>query len=537
MAAPNPTPDGRSAGAPPAPARQGHLGLVPAVLVFGALLLALFTGTSLLVGKALMDIEQLAADTRNVLLPGLIRHQGTAVNIERLRGFGEVVLTTPDAERRRRVRLAAYILASDSVFEQESRVHQTIRLAYQAILFVARTREEQENEEEWIANRLETIEARIEALAREADAERIRRLYRAERLLTSVKHAATPLELARLEAAFNAVAIHLPEESSGWREVIERRRAIINAGETADARWAAARQTLEALADSLSTRAALRASDRSGLIVELAEQARLVGTGALLTLLAVLLILALLWRRHILLPILAATRGLEQVQSTHHPVALPHVRIRELDAINRAVENFGRMLAQLHDANTQLRRLSDRDGLTGIPNRRRFDTAYANLSKLARRHSRPLAVIMMDIDFFKAYNDTYGHLQGDDCLKRVAHAIERVAHRTGDVVARYGGEEFVAVLPETDAPGALRIAERMQAAVADLAIEHRSSTVAGHVTVSMGVAASGPEHPLDPEALVDTADQALLRAKRSGRNRICTATDGKRCEPEGTPGH
>jgi diguanylate cyclase (GGDEF)-like protein len=148
----------------------------------------------------------------------------------------------------------------------------------------------------------------------------------------------------------------------------------------------------------------------------------------------------------------------------------------------------------------ELEDLSFKDGLTGLINRRRFDTLVQTEWGAARRTKQPLSLLMIDIDFFKQYNDRYGHVRGDDCLKRIAETLRAGASRPRDFLARYGGEEFVLVLPDTDAKGAEHIAERCREAVANQAIEHGASTVAPHVTISVGVGTIVPSVDGNPRS-------------------------------------
>lgn len=161
------------------------------------------------------------------------------------------------------------------------------------------------------------------------------------------------------------------------------------------------------------------------------------------------------------------------------------------------------------------------DGLTNIPNRRRFNEALDVEWKRALRSNFSLAVIMLDIDFFKNYNDHYGHGAGDACLKKVALALAATASRPGDLVARYGGEEFIVLLPETDAEGARLLAEQLRSQVEALQIAHAHSSVSPGVTVSVGYASIRPDPTRKESELLDTADQMLYRAKELGRNRVC----------------
>ena len=168
-----------------------------------------------------------------------------------------------------------------------------------------------------------------------------------------------------------------------------------------------------------------------------------------------------------------------------------------------------------------LERIAWIDGLTDIPNRRYFDAQLEKEQRRAHREGQPLAVIMMDVDHFKAFNDHYGHGAGDECLQKVARALNSTLERASDLVARYGGEEFVVLLPGTDAAGAAQVAERLRAAVEDQGIPHAYSSAAEVVTLSLGVAAQPPERgDQAAEAMMQAADDALYTAKETGRNRV-----------------
>ena len=160
------------------------------------------------------------------------------------------------------------------------------------------------------------------------------------------------------------------------------------------------------------------------------------------------------------------------------------------------------------------------DGLTGLPNRRRFDEQLKAEWNRAQRHGKPLSILMIDIDFFKKYNDTYGHLGGDDCLRSVAQALLGQAKRGTDLMARWGGEEFSCLLPETTADQAAAIAEGMRKAVQDLRIPHSDSTVSPHVSISIGLSSCVPSEGHTIPGLTKAADEALYKAKQQGRNRV-----------------
>lgn len=179
--------------------------------------------------------------------------------------------------------------------------------------------------------------------------------------------------------------------------------------------------------------------------------------------------------------------------------------------------------AELEAANHQLAALSSTDALTSLANRRRFDEVWEIEWQRAARLSLPLALVLIDVDEFKAYNDHYGHQAGDECLRRVATTLAGEARRAGELVARYGGEEFVLVLPGSTAQDARTFAEKIRAAVEAVAMPHAHSKAASVVTISLGVASGVPRHAADAEALLKKADVALYLAKNQGRNRVMTA--------------
>ena len=167
-----------------------------------------------------------------------------------------------------------------------------------------------------------------------------------------------------------------------------------------------------------------------------------------------------------------------------------------------------------------LRAIALQDSLTGVANRRQFERSLPDSWRHCIRHHQPMSLVMLDVDFFKRYNDKYGHQQGDDCLRLVAQAIRSVAGRPYDMVARYGGEEFVCILPDTNLEGALSISQKMIDAVQDLAIEHTDSTISDTVTISAGVATIYPKLDSSWEHVLNEADKQLYLAKKEGRNQV-----------------
>lgn len=175
---------------------------------------------------------------------------------------------------------------------------------------------------------------------------------------------------------------------------------------------------------------------------------------------------------------------------------------------------------QLQETNRLLKKLSTIDGLTGISNRRHFEEVLEQQWEASATYLTPCSVILFDIDYFKRYNDTYGHQGGDACLKDIASSINELIRRPGDVFARYGGEEFVVLLPGTDSKAALLLAENMKEQATALQIPHAASKVSDHVTISIGVATMVAAPDLKREDLIEYADVALYQAKLAGRNRI-----------------
>lgn len=172
----------------------------------------------------------------------------------------------------------------------------------------------------------------------------------------------------------------------------------------------------------------------------------------------------------------------------------------------------------------ELQELSFKDGLTGVANRRMFDSVMELEWANARRNKQSLSLIMIDIDYFKQYNDHYGHIQGDDCLKRVAQVLSSAGTRARDFSARFGGEEFVLVLPETEAESAYKVAERCRKLIANENIPHEKSQSGQLLTVSLGVGSIIPSHDDEPTAFIEEVDRRLYQAKQKGRN--CIVTQG-----------
>ncbi len=195
---------------------------------------------------------------------------------------------------------------------------------------------------------------------------------------------------------------------------------------------------------------------------------------------------------------------------------------RQLESQNERLkqEINSRIIAEtsLQEANEKLERLVNLDGLTQLANRRCFDEYLEQEWQRLAREQLPLSLVMCDIDFFKNYNDTYGHVAGDDCLRKVSLVFKESIHRPADLAARYGGEEFVLVLPNTGIEGAIQVTEAIRQGLLDLQIHHENSAASKFVTLSMGVTCLVPTVDSHPAVLLTAADYALYRAKELGRN-------------------
>jgi two-component system chemotaxis family response regulator WspR len=198
-----------------------------------------------------------------------------------------------------------------------------------------------------------------------------------------------------------------------------------------------------------------------------------------------------------------------------------HLRDQE-EIYRRQLEEANKKLELV---NRQLERLSKLDGLTGIANRRYFDDAIARTWAIAAREKQVISLIIFDIDFFKQFNDAYGHQAGDECLRRVSKLAQKIIKRPRDVVARYGGEEFVVILPDTRLQGAELLAHQLCEAVENLQIRHEYSAASDYVTISLGVTAALASLDRSYTEIIANADKALFLAKQQGRNKVCTWHD------------
>ncbi|MDD4733113.1 MAG: diguanylate cyclase [Desulfovibrio sp.] len=211
-----------------------------------------------------------------------------------------------------------------------------------------------------------------------------------------------------------------------------------------------------------------------------------------------------------------------------HRVEL-RARVGSAQRLKREMDRRKARELELERMARELEALSSLDGLTGVANRRHFDTVLAQEWQRCARDASPMTLLMIDIDFFKRYNDALGHLEGDTCLKAVARTIKSAFRRPADFLARFGGEEFIALLPDTNLRGGCSVAESIRQKLAEQAIPHPDSVVSPCLTVSIGVATTVPLPEADPSLLVAASDEALYKAKNNGRNRVRSAHGNTVC--------
>jgi diguanylate cyclase (GGDEF)-like protein/PAS domain S-box-containing protein len=216
-------------------------------------------------------------------------------------------------------------------------------------------------------------------------------------------------------------------------------------------------------------------------------------------------------------------------------LTIPHIIsiVHDITERKQAEQKIQDLIQQLEVEKKAALLNANTDSLTGLPNRRFFDEALNKEIRRAKRTGAPLSLIMLDVDHFKKFNDSYGHVAGDECLRQIGTTLKSLVGRATDIVARYGGEEFVAILTNTDQNGALTLAERIRKAVEGLEIPHASSKISDYVTVSLGVVTVNAPMVMTPEQIVGLADEAMYSAKRAGRNQVSVAPDNADLENKG----
>ena len=521
--------DTRETAAPPPRSSDGRAERFHRIGTYRFIALALLPTVCLLalvywyVDDNLQEIKTAAESTNQVHLPGILKNQRTLINIESLRRYVETVYNASDAEIRRDALVNALALATESVFEANSRFvdYATSAKSLLYALDAVKKRSDRAQEELARAARLFVqTEARLgvyagedrhEAMPSEDDA-RV-----SERVLAYCgKLRAAPGTLPRALAQ----CVTLRES----RRAMEKARQRHSDADT-EARelWKQFDQLLRKLSDLASSKEAEATHWAMEYISKSARRTHFVFylSGVLIVLIFCVFILVL--HRYILSPLTLASRSLRRIRDGGRVEDLPPVRVRELQdmlnilpVVSRHVTDLSARSGLLEQEKDRFRNLSLVDGLTGAGNRRHFDACLARSDR-----DRPLALLMLDVDMFKLYNDAYGHLAGDSALIAVARTMLEELRGSVDQAFRYGGEEFCALLPGVSAAEALAVGERLRKRIQNLRIPHQSSSVAPHLTVSIGVALREAGSPMSNQELTEYADKALYRAKTSGRNQVC----------------
>ena len=463
----------------------------------------------------LQEIKTAAESTNEVHLPGILKNQRTLINIESLRRYVETVYNASDIGVRRDALINALALATESVFEANSRFVEHAASARSLLhsLDAIKNRSDQARKDLARATDIFTrATARLGGVyAGEDDARKPETLLGYCAKVRSAR-GAVPRILAQC-----ATLTESRESMEAARQRYEQ--ADMEAREL----WKRFDDLLRQLSDLASSKEAEMTYEAMEHISLAAGRAHFVFylSGALVLLILCVFILVL--HRHVLFPLTLASRSLRRIRDGGSVEAPPPVRVRELQDMLNILPVLSKHVTDLSARSGLLEREKDRfrslslvDGLTGVGNRRHFDACLARSDR-----SRPLALLMLDVDMFKLYNDTYGHLAGDNALIAVARSMLAELHDSVDQVFRYGGEEFCALLPGASAATATAVAERLRKRIRGLRLRHESSSVAPFLTVSIGVALRGADDPTSAAELVEQADKTLYQAKTSGRDRVC----------------
>ena len=463
--------------------------------------------------------------------------------------FGETIFHSADSSVRRSYRLKARILMQDLAFEPQSATHREAQKVFKGISAIARIRDKQDalNKDvrmltRGVADLVAAVDVvrvgRLGGSDRQELSRAVASLSKAWRTLDQLLHAdgeQLDAQAAAMDGQFTAAAAHMdkvagidgPERlrarldkaRADAARAVELYRRVLGHDAEALALWTDITAKLEKLADSIATDAGLRAATMAEDIAEQAGRVRQVEHVLNGVLVSLLLLFAWVFKRHVLGPILTVTRSLDAVHAGNREVpGGPRALFSELDSIGKAVERYAGVLRELRESNEKLHSLSMRDSLTGLSNRRHFDVALAQEAQRAHRGGRDLSLLMLDVDFFKRFNDTYGHMTGDTCLAMVADVLRSATRRAGELAARYGGEEFALILPDVSLGEARNIAERIRADVEGLSVPCLTGK---HTRVTLSVGVASLDKGVDVKALVEAADAALYRAKEKGRNLVC----------------
>lgn len=485
------------------------LGLLclPMLLVLALLFLSLHAD--------LRKIGELTASINEVYLPKLMNRQGLLLNISSLRRVAEIVHTSESPRVRREAVIDAYAIAEDSLFENEP-------------LFIRNTREILRHLQQLDSLRVAQKKARDEISLVE------RRLIALLSRLPGTSLAGVEFGAGQMMAELERLCPHSVAAGpcTEVRSNLQQREDASRAEAAGNINIAETWKKLEALLNELreqvyGNEVLLVANSGKHIREDIQTIRHRVFLLSSITCAVMFFFFFAIYRLFVV-PLTLASRNLHSVHNNQQPIEV-RTHIREFQDLLREIPSIFQYVGHLHAQSVDLLRKNQSilhtsltDALTGINNRRAFDQDLP----LMLRHFSPLGLLMLDIDFFKHYNDTLGHQAGDGCLKTVARILQQSLLRQGDRVYRYGGEEFVVLLPNASANAPLTVARRIQQNFRDLKVPHPDSPLCPFVTVSTGIAVCPVYSEGEEESLVALADRALYAAKNNGRNRIALAEEG-----------
>lgn len=495
-------------------------------------LLLLFALTLWLSRPLLGGIIDKSHQMRTQHLPELTRWRHNTQRVEQLYGFIETLYWTSDLQVARNSRLQAQVLVNSFAFPPDSPLAEQSGQLVDTIKRLAQLREHQRD----LLGQLREQGHRLLAAPPTAEqhTEQHDQLLKLAAISTQMGVIGPDWAALQQEALLFRQQLQAPPASDqhAW---LERLGAALGQLDHLAGRVAAERnlalELQRQLAATLNTDTALRTQQIADAVQADAEQIRRYSSLILLLLGVISIAVLYAFQRYLLRPILLCSQALEQLSSGQPMQQPPRTLFRELDRIGQSVRQYGEATHQLKHANQELMRLSERDGLTGLANRRHFDAVLANEYARACRHGHSLALILLDIDHFKRLNDRHGHLFGDDCLRRFAGILQPFGRRAGELAARYGGEEFALILPGLSQTECLAIAEQIRQQTADLRLQNEAGETV-QFTLSAGLAYLADPRQQVATTLIQLADQALYRSKHAGRNRV---TSVEAPQPEDLP--
>lgn len=541
------------------------LALIPSVLVLGGLLY--------MVTSRQADIREEGQSMLWTSLPLYMEQQRTSVNLERLRLLGNIVYMTMDPIARRKARIEAQALTTDAAFESAPNTRIALEQACEQLQNLASARDSQRGMR---MQMYETV-GRIESLHNQLLIASIR-LPKAQALAQLPNFSATFLELLNVQDVSNVMAgednvtviinkiasleakargVGVPDSilTNYYRleqqsyQFLRLYKEYFAAEKTITTAWQEFDVALRSLSDRITVNTAQGIESMLQNSIALAVGVERITWQGFVLLCATLIMGLFLIRNFVCVPVVWLINTIDTIRDGAEPQPEPKIFIYELQRLSNALVKLNShwSLVKAHSLQLETERhvlegLSIKDGLTDLYNRRYFDIQLNAIWTESMAEGSSVALLMMDIDHFKNYNDSLGHPKGDVCLQRLAQSFREKILRPTDKVCRYGGEEFALLLYNPSPGGALRLAARIHDGVRLLMLHHPASSVSDFVTLSIGVVTHSPSEGDTPHMLVEWADRALYAAKNAGRNRtfqcyLSKNADGTWCETLQEVGH